>query len=105
MEKYIELKLVDYSRTKSVAKIDENKLENMICAIYEIISGDEILTIIYKNGEQEKHDTCNYRYMDFNDERIMLLDKQELLLINKLKSNYSYDRADKLKKLIEKHRG
>ena len=96
MEK-LKIKLYDYEETKQEFEIEN--IENVILAIYEVISGDENLTIFYNNNKVIRYDACDtYRLQNHYDEEIYLT-KEQLTKINKLKGTNSYDRARQLEKI------
>lgn len=55
---------------KGIAKeITISNYKNVKCVLYEEISGDQILTIIYKNGDSKTFDSCEGgRIFDFHDD-------------------------------------
>ena len=55
-------------------KITISNYENVKVILYEKISGDQILTITYKNGEVKTFDSCgNGRYLDFHDDSAIFM--------------------------------
>lgn len=92
MEKAIEI--MDWQGTKTTVKVDMDK----VAAInLEVVSGDEILVVVYKDYTIEKFDSSYDRRMDFsdgsyvvfNEERsVNLLEDDEWL---NRKSSYDYD--------------
>lgn len=92
MEKAIEI--MDWQGTKTTVKVDMDK----VAAInLEVVSGDEILVVVYKNYTIKKFDSSHDRRIDFSDgsyvvfneaKSVNLLEDDEWL---NRKSSYDYD--------------
>lgn len=55
-------------------KITISNYENVKVILYEKISGDQILTIVYKNGEGKTFDSCDSgRIMAFHDDTAVFM--------------------------------
>lgn len=59
------INIMDYQGKKSKVKIDN--FDNVVRLEIEVISGDEILYVLYKDYSTEKYDSAEDRIMDFND--------------------------------------
>lgn len=57
--------IMDYNNVKKKVKIDN--FDNVVRLEIEVMSGDEILRVLYKDYSVEKYDSSNSRLMDFND--------------------------------------
>lgn len=107
------IKLVDYDDVIAKFNIDDKKLENFLFARYKVVSGDEVLEIIYKDGTEDYFDSCHsIRMQTFIDEEINLIDIEELALIKKLRTKphkdelcFSSGRAAELQDLVNAKRG
>ena len=100
----MKLKLVNYAGDIKEFKISSKKLLNFQFAIYEVISGDEVLTIYYKDGTEDYFRT-DFPSMIFNDAKVSIYSVEQLKLINKLDLEQgSYERADALEELVEETR-
>lgn len=99
----MKLKLVNYINDIKEFKISPKKLLNFQFAIYEVISGDEVLTIYYKDGTEDYFNT-ELRFTSYYDDRIPIYSVEQLKLINKLDlEQSSYERADALDELVEEN--
>ena len=111
-EKAMKIKLVDYADVVTEFEIDDKKLKNFLFAQYKVVSGDEILLIIYKDGSEDYFDSCHsIRIQSFPDDEISLIDVEELLLIKKLRTKarkgelcFTGYRADSLEELVDARR-
>lgn len=54
------------------------EVDQISCVLIEDISGDELITIKYKNGEQEFHDGSDCRIMNFHDGSSLLTTEAEI---------------------------
>lgn len=61
----MKVKLLDYRYRAREVEIGD--LDNILCAILEIRSGDETLNVIYKGGKTEFFDSTDDRMQDFDD--------------------------------------
>ena len=88
------LKIMDYRDKKVSVKI--NNFENVIKITISVVSGDEIMNVLYKDYTEENFDSCymlgNYRIMGFNDGEYCIYDKtknrDEIKKWNKRKTSY-----------------
>lgn len=88
----------------------EVETKNFKMAKYEIISGDEVLTIYYKNCTEQTFDSDKHlRVEDRQDYEVHLYNVKELKLINQLPftkdpksifANNNYKRCDALTELL-----
>ena len=100
----MKLKLVNYVGDIKEFKISPKKLLNFQFAIYEVISGDEVLTIYYKDVTEDYFNT-ELRFISYHDEKISIYSVEQLKLINKLNLEASsYERADALDKFVDETR-
>lgn len=93
MNKSNYLKIIDYSGNKVKTTIDLNKLEDIQRIEIEVVTGDEICRVQYKDGKREKFDSSNCRMTDYYDGEYTLYDViDNTNLIDKfLKRTSSYD--------------
>lgn len=70
------IKIMNYDGKKRTAVIDD--FENVSCIIIGILSGDEVMSVIYKSGKMVVYDSTNDRLADFNDGVYPLYIKGEL---------------------------
>lgn len=90
----------------------EVNIDNIRFARYNIISGDEVLTVYYLDKDSEVFDSDKHgRYLHYDDYEVMLYSVDELKLINNLPTlrdkkfrTITYDRYNKLEELIKKYR-
>jgi hypothetical protein len=61
----MKVKLLDYRYRAREVEIGD--LDDIICAILEIRTGDETLNVIYKNGETAFFDSTDDRIQSFDD--------------------------------------
>ena len=89
------IKIMNYNCNEVPIKIKD--FDEVVRLTIEVVSGDEILHILYKNYKEDTYDSCyllgNYRYMDFFDNEYVIYDTTKG--INKLdkwkKRKNSYD--------------
>lgn len=66
------LKLLDYNSDEVEFEIGE--LEDIASIDIQVVSGDEIATVFYKNGSSDSFDSSTDRWMDFDDDNYTLYD-------------------------------
>lgn len=54
------------------------EVDQISCVLVEDISGDELITIKYKNGDQEFHDGSDCRMINFHDGSSLLTTEEEI---------------------------
>lgn len=95
MEKKI--RLFDYKDTPMEITIKD--FENVKEFVFEIISGDGILTVIYNDNHREYFDSSDCRAMAFND-GIWFISPENIDILNRMKSHYDtaelYEKEDTL---------
>ena len=65
--------IYDYSDTPHEFDVDLDD-ERITVARLEVVSGDEVLEVIYKDGDISRFDSCYwYRFMDFHDAMYVLV--------------------------------
>ena len=62
-----ELILLDYECNEFHTGVDLENLDDILRIDIEVLSGDEIARIIYKNGDMKEFDSNKERTMDFED--------------------------------------
>ena len=67
------LNIIDFRNRKK--KITINNFENVLIIKIDVVTGDEILTVVYKNGKKIKFDSSSDRMLDFFDYTYYILDK------------------------------
>ena len=87
MEKQI--KIYDYAGEPTEVVIKD--FENVVYIECEVLSGDEVLTVVYKNGDKKIFDSSSCRMVDYNDGYVSIpLDQ-----VDKISDfPYSYDMMD-----------
>lgn len=99
----IEVSLMDYK--DRISKFAIKSLEKASVCRYEIVTGDEILTIIYNNCSCVSFDSCKTRRLEHSvDEEFFFLPSQ-LGKINELKGTNAYERARELRDKIDIFKG
>ena len=86
-----EVKLIDYKDNEHRFVIED--FENVSELIFEILSGDGVLTVVYSNGKRVEFDSSNDRLMDFHD-GMWILQPKDIDVINQMKSHYDTDKLD-----------
>jgi hypothetical protein len=71
------LKIMDYKGDLTETTIDLDKLEEILIIKIEVITGDEICTVIYENGDIKKIDSSNDRLQNYFDEEYILYNKKK----------------------------
>ena len=87
------IRLFDYDDNPKEIEIKD--FENVKLFVFEIISGDGILTVVYNNNHRECFDSSDNRIMAFAD-GIWLIDPKDIDILNRMKSHYDTDELDKL---------
>lgn len=59
------ISIMDYKGKKTKVKIDN--FENVIKLEIEVLSGDELLYVLYKDYSTERYDSSDNRFMDYSD--------------------------------------
>lgn len=62
-----ELILLDYDCNECHTGVDLENLDDILRIDIEVISGDEIARILYKNGDIKKFDSSRCRIIDYDD--------------------------------------
>ena len=89
MEKRV--RLLDYKDNEHFFTIED--FENVVELDFEILSGDGILTVIYKDGKEVEFDSGEHRHIDYYDGFWCLLPKH-LEVINRMRTHYDTDELD-----------
>lgn len=61
------LKIMDYKGELTDTGVSLDNLEDILRIDLDVVTGDEIATVIYKNGEREVYDSSSNRLQDFYD--------------------------------------
>ena len=86
------IRLLDYKdRPKEITIKD---FEKAIMCIFEIISGDGVLTVIYPD-HYETFDSSDNRMEDFND-GMWIIAPKNIDVINNMKEHYDTDKLDEV---------
>ena len=85
------LKIIDYNGELTDTGVDLDKLDDILRIDIDIVTGDEIATVIYKNGERERYDSSNCRLQDFYDWGYCLYGAEENRLEEFERRTSSYD--------------
>ena len=90
--------LINCFDDKVSTPIDLDRLDGILRIDIQVISGDEIVTVIYKDGSKEVRDSGRFRTLDFNDGEYCIYQAGLNNDIDKwLKRKDSYDYLYKLK--------
>jgi len=92
--KEIEVALMDYK--DRISKFAIKSLEKAILCRYAIVTGDEILTIIYNNCSCVSFDSCQTRRLESICDEEFFFFPSQLEKINELKGEDTYTRAEEL---------
>ena len=65
------MKILDYAGKVREIDVDLNDA-NILAAYMKVVTGDEILTVIYEDGSLETFDSSNNRMTDYFDEEYAL---------------------------------
>ena len=91
MEKIITI--MDYNDKKTDIKIDN--FEDVVRLSINVVTGDEILNVLYKDYSEEEHDSNDYRMSDLHDDSYCIYDTtKDIDYIenwNKRESSYDYN--------------
>lgn len=88
------IRLLDYKNEEKTFVI--NDFEKVKVAIFEIVSGDGVLTLIYQGGKIRKLDSCSgCRIMDFHD-GIWVFEPKDIDVINDMKDNGDTEKLDEV---------
>lgn len=71
------LEIMDYNDEKIKTKINLDKLDEILLIIIEVVSGDELISVIYQNGEYERFNSNYRRIMNFYEGGYILYSKKE----------------------------
>ena len=91
MEKTI--KLLDYKDTPTEITIKD--FENVKEFVFQILSGDGILEVVYNDNHVETFDSSNDRLIDFFD-GMWFIRPTDIDVLNRMKSNHDTDELNKL---------
>ncbi len=71
------LVIMDYQNHKVDTGVDITNLDNILNITIEIVTGDEIATVVFADGHIEKFDSCPCnRWLDFLDHEYILYSKE-----------------------------
>ena len=85
------LKIMDYNGELTDTGVSLDKLEDILRIDIDVVTGDEIATVIYKNGKRERYDSSNCRLHDFYDCGYCLYGPNENRLVEFERRTSSYD--------------
>lgn len=91
MEKKV--RLFDYKDTPMEITIKD--FENVKEFVFEILSGDGILKVIYNDNHRETFDSSDCRLMNFND-GLWVISPKDIDVLNRMKDHYDTDELDEL---------
>lgn len=66
-KRYGMLTLLDYKNEEYETGIDLDNLDDVLTISIEVVTGDEIAHVIYKDGHSEYFDSCPFRLTDYYD--------------------------------------
>lgn len=88
-----EIRLLDYENRPKTIVIED--FEKVVSVIFQIKSGDGILTLVYPD-HRATYDSCDKpRIIGFNDGTWLLMPK-DIDVINKMKDHYDTDLLDEV---------
>lgn len=95
------IEIMNYEDIKVPVKIEN--FDNVVRLTIEVVSGDEVLHILYKDYTQQEYDSCymlhDFRINDFYDYKCVIYDiTKNIDYINswsKRKSSYNYNLENK----------
>lgn len=90
------LTIMDWNRKKVKTDVDLDRLSEICRIDIDVISGDEIATVIYKDGRRERYDSSDDRLIDYYDLSYCLYSEYERInnLTKFKKRKNSYDVED-----------
>ena len=85
------IRLLDYrNRPKEITIKD---FEKAIMCIFEIKSGDGVLTVIYNDNHKERFDSSDCRIIGFDD-GLWCISPKDIDILNRMKDHYDTDELD-----------
>ena len=66
------LKIMDFNNALTETEIDLDNLEQLSMINVQVISGDEVVTVYFKDGTTKIWDSSNCRFYDFFDDEYIL---------------------------------
>ncbi len=92
MEKII--RLFDYKNRPK--EITVENFDNVKVFVFQILSGDGVLTVIYKDKQTKVFDSCDIvRNQDFND-GLWVINPEDIDVLNKMKDHYDTEELDNI---------
>ena len=91
MEKKV--RIFDYNDTPMEITIKD--FENVKEFVFEIISGDGALTVIYNDNSKNVFDSGEHRFMNFYD-GLWCISPKDIDVLNRMKDHYDTDELDEL---------
>ena len=89
MEKKV--RIFDYKDTPMEITIED--FENVKEFVFEIISGDGILTVVYNDNREKRFDSSNCRIMGFYD-GLWCISPKDIDVLNRMKDHYDTDELE-----------
>lgn len=88
----MKISIYDYANNATTVELKDKPINLIVVCV---VSGDEVIDVIYKDGTREHHDSCSMRFMSFLDGCYVIeADKiKEWASVNT--SNCAQDRLDK----------
>lgn len=83
------IRLLDYNDNEKIFVV--NYYEEVKILIFEILSGDGVLTLVYKDNKTRVLDSNDSRYIDFHD-GIWVLSPKQIDLINNMKNHHDTEK-------------
>ena len=87
------VKLLDYQDNEKTFII--KNFENVKEFVFQILSGDGILEVVYNDNHAETFDSSNDRVLDFYD-GMWFIRPTDIDVLNRMKSNHDTDELNKL---------
>lgn len=74
----MEINIMDYNGKKRT--IELGPIEDIAVAFIKVLSGDEVLTVVKKDGTYEEYDSSSCRMMDYFDDEYTVIRNGEFLM-------------------------
>lgn len=85
------VRLLDYKDQPKGITIED--FEKVKVCIFEIKSGDGVLTIIYQDNRKQIFDSSDNRLVDFND-GLWVIDPENIDIISEMENHYDTNKLD-----------
>ena len=76
----MDITIIDYNGKKRT--IELGPIEDISVAFIKVLSGDEVLTVVKKDGTYEEYDSSSCRTIDFFDDKYTVIKNGEFLMMD-----------------------